>query len=288
MNKDIKKINGVILLDKPKGISSNCAVNIVKKSVGGDKAGHLGTLDVAGHGLLPVTLGKSTKIFEYFLNKDKVYQASFKFGVETDTFDLEGQIVKTDDKIISEQDILSVLPKLIGKQNQMPPIYSAKKIKGRKAYDLAREGKEVILKPKAIEIYDLKLIGQLDVNEFLFEIHCSSGTYIRSLCRDMAVLLSTCGVMSDIIRTKCGKLELKNAFLLEEIKNGKYEIISPEKLFENEEIILNKINTDKVLNGVIIDIDQQDGEYKIFSSERDFIGLGKINSGRLKIILRLI
>lgn len=281
-------INGILLLDKPKGISSNCAVNIVKKCVKANKAGHLGTLDVAGHGLLPVTLGKATKIFDYFLNKDKVYQASFKFGVETDTFDLEGKVVKTDDKIICEEDVLSVIPKLIGKQLQMPPAYSAKKIKGRKAYDLAREGKEVKLTPKEIEIYDLKLLRKIGENEFLFEIHCSSGTYIRSLCRDMAQLLSTCGVMSDIIRTRCGGLCLKDAFLLEEVKNGKYEIIPTEKMFSFEELNLSEEETSKILNGVKIHINSEDKKYKVFTDKHELIGIGEVSCGILKIILRLI
>lgn len=281
-------INGILLLDKPKGISSNCAVNIVKKCVKADKAGHLGTLDVAGHGLLPVTLGKATKLFDYFLNKDKVYQASFKFGVETDTFDLEGKVVKTDDKIICEEDVLSVIPKLIGKQLQMPPAYSAKKIKGRKAYDLAREGKEVKLTPKEIEIYDLKLLKKIGENEFLFEIHCSSGTYIRSLCRDMAQLLSTCGVMSDIIRTRCSGLYLKDAFMLEEVKNGKYEIIPTEKMFSFEELNLSEEETSKILNGVKIHINSEDKKYKVFTNKHELIGIGEVSCGILKIILRLI
>ena len=127
-------INGIILVDKPKGLSSNCVANIVKKIFGAKKAGHLGTLDVAGHGLLPVTLGKATKLFDYFLNKDKVYHASFKFGVETDTFDLEGKIIKRDNKIVTKEEVLRIIPKLIGKQEQMPPVYSAKKINGRKEY----------------------------------------------------------------------------------------------------------------------------------------------------------
>ena len=280
-------VNGIILVDKPKNLSSNTVANIVKKCVNASKAGHLGTLDVLGHGLLPITLGKSTKLFDYFLNKDKVYEASFKFGVETDTFDLEGKIVKQDDKEISKNDILNVLHKFIGKQNQMPPQYSAKKINGRKAYDLARAGQVVELKPKLIEIYNIELIDQIGYNEFLFRIHCSSGTYIRSLCRDIADELSTCGVMSDIIRTKCGNLELDKAYSLEEIKNGKYEVIPPHELFNLEEIILGKEDFDKVLNGVKIKIDRCDGEYKVFGEE-EFIGIGSVKSNILSLKLRLI
>ena len=280
-------LNGIILLDKPKGISSNTAVNIVKHVVKVQKAGHLGTLDVLGHGLLPVTLSKATKLFDYFLNKDKEYIASFKFGMETDTFDLEGEITRVNDKIITEQDVLNVIPNFIKKQNQMPPKYSAKKINGKKAYDLARRGEEVNLKPKEIEIYDLKLLKQINTNEFFFKIHCSSGTYIRSLCRDIADALSTCGVMSDIIRTRCGNLCLENAHSLEDVKNGNYKILPCEDLFEFESIYLKKQDSFKVLNGVNIDIDVKDGKYKIFD-DKDFIGIGKVKDRKMKIILRLI
>lgn len=280
-------VNGIILLDKPKNISSNTAVNIVKHAVNAKKAGHLGTLDVLGHGLLPITLSKATKLFDYFLNKDKEYIASFKFGIETETFDLEGEIVKKDNKIITKEDVLKVIPSFIGKQNQMPPKYSAKKINGKKAYDIARRGEEVNLKPKEIEIYDLKLLKELNSNEFLFQIHCSSGTYIRSLCRDMAIALSTCGVMSDIIRTRCGRLSLNDAFSLEDIKNGKYKILPCEDLFEFDSIYLTKEESFKILNGVNINIKTGDGKYKVFDYST-FIGVGEVKNGVLKIILRLV
>ena len=280
-------VNGIILLDKPKNISSNTAVNIVKHAVNAKKAGHLGTLDVLGHGLLPITLSKATKLFDYFLNKDKEYIASFKFGIETETFDLEGEIVKKDNKIITKEDVLKVIPSFIGKQNQMPPKYSAKKINGKKAYDIARRGEEVNLKPKEIEIYDLKLLKELNSNEFLFQIHCSSGTYIRSLCRDMAIALSTCGVMSDIIRTRCGRLSLNDAFSLEDIKNGKYKILPCEDLFEFDSIYLTKEDSFKVLNGVNINIKTGDGKYKVFDYNT-FIGVGEVKNSVLKIILRLV
>lgn len=280
-------INGVLLLDKPKGISSNSAANIVKKCVGATKAGHLGTLDVEGRGLLPITLGKSTKLFDYFLNKDKVYQTTFKFGIETTTLDLEGEITRRDDKIIAVEDILRVIPKLIGKQSQMPPQYSAKKINGRKAYDIARSGEKANLSPKLIEIFDIKLLSQEGANEFTFLVHCSSGTYIRSLARDMAKELSTCAIMSDIIRTRCGSLHLEDAFSLDEIKQGKFEIIPPFKLFNLNKILLSDEESVKVLNGVFIRRQENDGEYLIFNKE-NFIGVGKIQTGVLKITLRLI
>ncbi len=287
MKTEKKDINGIILIDKPRGMSSNAVVNKVKWLLNAKKAGHLGTLDVEGHGLLPITMGKSTKLFDYFLNKDKVYKAVFRFGIETDTLDLEGEVIHSNNKIVSREEIMSVIPIFVGKQNQMPPQYSAKKINGQKAYDLARKGEKVNLKTKAIEIYDLTLLKQINATDFQFQIHCSSGTYIRSLARDMAYAMSTYGIMPDIIRTRCGKLSLKDAFTIEDVASSKHRIISPENLFEKEKICLNEVDKNKILNGVKISVLQKDGEYKIFSND-EFLGLGRVENGELYFCLRLI
>ena len=201
----------ILLLNKERGMSSNKAVNKVKFLLGASKAGHLGTLDVLGEGLLPVTLNKATKLFDYFLEKDKEYVTIFKFGQTSPTLDLEGELTEEDKTLdLSEEEVKKVLPKFIGRQNQLPPIYSAKKVNGQKAYSLAREGKDVDLKPKEIEIYDIRLLKKVDKNTFEFKVACSSGTFIRSLCRDIAKELSTCGVMQRIIRTRCGIFDLKD------------------------------------------------------------------------------
>ncbi len=281
------EINGIILLDKPRGISSNTAVNIVKKSLNAAKAGHLGTLDVEGEGLLPVTLGKGTKLFDYFLSKDKEYIADFRFGITTDTLDLEGKITAQDDKTILLEDIEKVLPNFIGKFAQMPPEYSAKKINGEKAYNLARKGERVELKPKVIEIYSLKVLSCLDTNSFRFQIHCSSGTYIRSLCRDVASALSTYGVMSYIQRTRCGIFNLKDSYSIQAIKNGDYKIIPLDSVFDMEEVNFNQKETALLLNGVILKKDIKDGEYKAYN-EKTFLGIVDAKENEIKFKQRLI
>lgn len=280
------EINGIILVNKERGVSSNSVVNKVKYLLQANKAGHLGTLDVLGEGLLPVTLGKGTKLFDYYLTKDKEYRTIFKFGETTATLDLEGEIIKRDDKDISTQEVEKVIPKLIGKQLQMPPLYSAKKINGKKAYELARKGNEVALKPKAIEIYSIKLIEKLEKNTFLFNIHCSSGTYIRSICRDMADLLSTYGVMQYIQRTKCGDFDIKNSYSIKDIEEGKYKIIALDKLFGYKEIILNDPQTKQLLNGVNIAF-QNDGVYKVFNNKQ-FLGIAEVSNGLMRFKLRLV
>lgn len=281
-----ENINGIILINKKAGYSSNKVVNKVKYSLGVKKAGHLGTLDVLGEGLLPVTINKGTKVFEYFLSKDKEYYTIFKFGQTTDTLDSEGEIIACDDKIISLDMVKSVVKHLIGKQKQMPPIYSAKKIGGQTAYKLARAGQDVQLSPKEIEIYDIECQGELSPNTFAFKVHCSSGTYIRSLARDMATLLGTYGIMQYIQRTRCGVFSLSDAYTLEDVENGDYKIIPLDTLFSS----LPQINLDeklkaKILNGVGVKCDKEE-QYRVYG-EGEFLGIGQAKNGTLTLSLRL-
>ena len=276
----------IILVNKESGVSSNSVVNKVKHLVGANKAGHLGTLDVLATGLLPITINKATKLFDYFLNKDKVYKSIFTFGKTTDTLDLEGEIVKTDDKIISKDMILRVLPHFIGKFEQMPPNYSAKKINGKKAYDLARKGEAIKLNPKPIEIFDLKLIRQVEVNSFEFEIHCSSGTYIRSLCRDIANELSTYGVMSNLQRTRCGIFDINNSFTIDDIKNNKFNVIDVENVFDYEKVKISKDDYEKLFNGQKIYF-SKNGDFRVYS-DNEYVGNIKVDNNQAKFTFRLV
>ena len=213
--------NAIINLNKPTGMSSFFAVKKVARLLGVKKAGHMGTLDPYGTGVLLVGVNKGTKLFDEYLKKTKTYLATFHFGYETDTLDSEGNIINANDVIITKAEVLKVLPKFVGMQSQMPPTYSAKKINGKKACDLVRAGKEVELKPKEIEVYSINLIREFKDNNFEFEITCSAGTYIRSLCRDIAKEMSTYGTMLSIIRTKCGNFDLSDSCTLQDLENGK-------------------------------------------------------------------
>lgn len=277
--------NGIILLNKPAGISSNSAVNKVKHMLAANKAGHLGTLDVLGEGLLPITINKATKLFDYFLQKDKSYITVFKFGQTSPTLDLEGPLTEEDPTLnLQSSDIEKILNKFIGKQNQMPPTYSAKKINGKKAYQLAREGIDASLKPKQIEIYNIKLLKKIEKNTFEFEIDCSSGTFIRSICRDMAQELSTCGVMQRIIRTRCGKFQLKDAATLKDVEQGNYTLIDPDILFDQPRFDLEEQQFERVQNGGNIQIPE--GQFKIYFKNQ-FLGLGQCENGSFKMLIRL-
>lgn len=243
--------SGFVNVCKPTGVSSSYVVCAVKKALKLSKVGHLGTLDPAASGVLPIAFGKATKFFDYFLSKDKVYVADVKFGVLTDTLDSFGLITKRDDKIISKSDIENVLPKFIGKLKQVPPMYSAIKVGGKKACDIARSGEIVELTPRGIEIFDLQLLGKIDENLYRFRVHCSAGTYIRTLFNDIAEELGTVATTPVIIREKSGVFEINDAITLDELKQQP-KLLSIEDVFKNFQFF--EVSDDeivkKLLNGV--------------------------------------
>lgn len=285
MSKYTNNESGIILINKPRGLSSFSVVNIVRRVLDVKKAGHLGTLDKEAEGLLPITLNSSTKLFDIFLNKDKTYTTKIKFGEKSDTFDLESKVEKIDNIVITEEMLKAVIPNFIGEQNQTPPNFSAKKINGMRAYKLALRGEDILLPPKKIKVYDIKLLKQLNANFFELEISCSSGTYIRAIARDLASAFSTYAVCYDIIRTRCGAFLLKDAFTLEEIKKGKYQIIKPDVLFDYPTINLDLKDSLKLLNGALIKINLKDGKYKLY--DEAFLGIGNVENNNLKLELRL-
>ncbi|MCL2555777.1 MAG: tRNA pseudouridine(55) synthase TruB [Firmicutes bacterium] len=209
-------MDGILNINKPSGITSTAVVSKVKWILQTKTVGHMGTLDPQGEGVLLIGVGKGTKLFDYLLKKDKVYEANFEFGYETDTLDKDGKVVKTCEKIPSLDELNFNIKSLLGKIQQLPPNYSAKNINGERAYKLAREGKEVILKPSEIEIFDIKII-QINKSTFKFIIHSSSGTYIRSICRDIAYLCNSLATMTSIIRLRSGKYLIENSINLDEL-----------------------------------------------------------------------
>lgn len=215
--------NGIIVLNKPTGMSSNLAVQIVKKLLKPNKIGHMGTLDPLGSGILLLGINKGTKLFDEHLKNDKTYRAIFYFGKETDTLDSEGEVIYQDDKIITFDQVREIAKRFVGQFDQLPPKYSAKKINGKKSYELARQGKEVELKTRLVTISQCDVLYEVMPNTFMFEISCSSGTYIRSICRDIAHSLSTYGTMLAIIRTRCGNYLLTDSCTIEQIKNKEFK-----------------------------------------------------------------
>ena len=281
-------MDGIIVVNKQKGCTSHDVVNKVKKIVN-KKVGHTGTLDPLATGVLPLLIGKGTLCSKYLINHDKVYEVSLKLGISTDTMDAEGKIIeekKVNSNILAKENVEKVLSSFIGKQEQTPPIYSAIKVAGKKLYEYARKGQEVEIPKREIEIYNIELVGINKVSkEIEFKVSCSKGTYIRSLCIDIAKALGTIGYMSGLERLQVGEFKIENAIKIDESTAKEYieeHIIGIEELFEkNPKIEINQKKLLLFLNGVKLSIESEDGVYRIYS-ENKFIGLGTVNKGLLK------
>ncbi len=212
--------SGLILVNKPKGITSFKLVSIIKKKLNVKKAGHCGTLDPLATGLMIVLVGKATKMQDKFMKQDKTYFAEIKLGLKTDSGDLDGKIVSQSDwSHVTKEKIKEVCTSFIGKQNQIPPMYSALKVNGKKLYELARKGITVERKPREITVYDIELIKfQKDV--FSIRVKCSSGTYIRTLAQDIGVKLNTDTVLNNLVREEIGTFKLFDAINVDDIKEN--------------------------------------------------------------------
>ena len=278
-------MNGFLNLYKPSGMSSAYALNVIKKQFKGIKMGHMGTLDPLASGVLPVAFGKSTRLFDFLLDKNKTYIAEFTFGYETDTLDRGGKVIKQSNFLPTKEDILGVLNKLVGEIEQMPPSFSAKNVNGKRSYELARLGIEVELKPKKVVITSIELIEKTGENAYTFVIKCKGGTYIRSICRDLAYMLNTTATMTSLERVESGVFTKQNAYSLEEIQSNfdkEKMFISPEKVISFPVINLDNLQTLDVLNGRDFTLDFNDGVYKVYGND-EFIGVGILNDKKLKI-----
>lgn len=279
-------MHGIINVYKPCGISSNYCLTLLKKQLNIKKVGHLGTLDPLACGVLPVMVNKGTKLFDYYLHKDKVYRAIFTFGKETDTLDSEGVIIKQNSNLPTKTDIENSLSNLVGEIDQIPPIFSAKNVNGERAYNLARQGKAVELKPKKVKIYYIGLIKQIDETSFLFEIKCSSGTYIRSIARDLGNLVNSCAYMSALIRIESGNFNILKSTYIKDLTNINVndKLIKLEDLFEDKEKInLEKKYFKQISNGVNVSISHENSQNVIVFCDNKLIGIGDILNNNLKI-----
>ena len=286
-------MNGIIIIYKPKGWTSHDIVAKVK-NLTQEKVGHTGTLDPLATGVLPLLIGKGTLCSKYLINHDKKYKVTLKLGKKTSTGDEEGEIIEeqnVSEQILEQSNIEEVLKKIIGEQEQKPPIYSAIKVKGKKLYEYARNNQEVKIEPRKITIYEINLLKiDKDNNEIQFKVKCSKGTYIRSLCEDIAKALGTVGYMKELERTEVGDFKLEQSISIDDLisisesdKNKIEEkIIGIEELFNNlENIELNKRKLQLFLNGVRLTVDNKPGLYKIYSNNT-FIGIGIVKDQLLK------
>ncbi len=279
-------MDGIIIINKPKNCTSHDIVKKAKKILN-EKVGHTGTLDPNATGVLPLLIGKGTQISKYLIEHDKIYEAVLKLGEKRDTADIEGKVIETknvEQEKLNEENIKKVLKSLIGKQQQIPPIYSAIKVNGKKLYEYARSGKNIQVEPREIEIYSLELIKvELDKNEITYKVHCSKGTYIRTLCEQIAEKLGTVGYMKDLERIQVGKFKIEDSITIEELENNiQKNFITVEQYFKKcPKINLNEKKLQLFLNGVQLTYDFEDGIYTIYSDEK-FIGIGNIKNKLLK------
>ena len=285
-------MNGIIIINKHKGCTSHDIVYKVKKMFN-EKVGHTGTLDPMATGVLPLLIGKGTQCSKYLINHDKIYNVTLQLGEKTDTADSEGKVIETkevEEETLKKENIEKIFEKFKGKQEQIPPIYSAIKVNGKKLYEYARKGQEVEIKPRKIEIYNIEL---LNINEkqkqIEFQVSCSKGTYIRSLCEDIAQRLGTVGYMLELKRIQVGNFNIKEAITIEQLENNidnkefiEENFIQFEEIFKNKEKIeLDDRKLRLFLNGVQLTIGKKEGIYKIYNNNK-FIGIGIVENKLLK------
>lgn len=274
--------SGIVIINKEKGWTSQDVVSKVKRILNEKKAGHIGTLDPLATGVLPILIGNATKVSKYMIEHDKEYIATIKLGQKRDTGDGEGQVIEEKEVPSLENDnLLKTLKSFEGKQKQVPHMYSAVKINGKKLYEYARNGEKVDIPTRDIEIYSIDLISFDNENqEIIFKTSVSKGTYIRVLCEDIAKKLGTVGYMKELQRVKVDNFTIDNSVKIEKLTEN--NIISIEEVFENyQKIDLNDRKLELFLNGVMLTVELNDGLYRIYNKQK-FIGLGIVKNKLIK------
>ncbi|WP_373153795.1 tRNA pseudouridine(55) synthase TruB [Clostridium sp. AUH-JLR23] len=226
-------MDGILLVNKPAGMTSHDVVNRIRKILHAKKVGHCGTLDPDATGVLVLCIGKATKALQFLMSETKVYQATLFLGTATDTYDSSGQIME-EKAFHGVRDVEETLQSFIGKQQQIPPIYSAIKVHGKKLYEYARNQEHVDIQPRTIMIEKIELISQQD-QSITFQVKCSKGTYIRSLCVDIGKKLGYPAHMTHLIRLASGEFYLEDCYSLEDIEQGHYQFMSLEDAFQQFE-----------------------------------------------------
>jgi len=275
-------MDGFFLLNKEKGVTSNQLVQNIKKSLKFKKVGHLGTLDPMATGLMVIAANRATKFSSYFLESDKSYHATVKLGSFTDTDDALGKIIETSDNLPTEENTHKVLNSFIGRSLQMAPFYSALKHKGKPLYKYAREGDLISKPPREINVFSIKdFIFDHDACSFL--IHCSKGTYIRSIARDLGKKLGCGAYLSGLKRVSQGKFNINQALNTEEVEIK--DLISIEEAFQAFSAIQLQNDQLKIFlnGGKIKNINYEDNDYRIYDLSSNFLGLGYVSNNVLAL-----
>lgn len=276
-------MDGLLVFDKDKGITSHDLVYKVRRKLGIKKVGHTGTLDPMATGVLVISIGKATKTSEYIISSDKEYEAKIKLGILTDTYDITGEILKKESVNFTEKEIEECLKKFTGKIAQKPPIYSALKVKGKKLYEYAREGKSVDIKKRDVEIYSIDLLDFNGSDEISIRTKVSKGTYIRSLANDIGEYLGSYGTLTELRRTRTGDFKIQDAVGVSEFENMSVDEINKKILAMDlalssfSRIDIDKNYYEKFLNGQFYRLNNkvEDKEYRVYSDNK-FLGIGEI------------
>ena len=287
-------MNGFLLIDKPSGISSRGCLDLVKKILNEKKVGHCGTLDPLATGILPISIGEATKFSHYVSSQPKTYNVKILFGLETDTGDITGMEIYKADIKFSKKELAKTLKSFIGKQDQIPPMYSALKRDGKPLYYWARKGVSLKREPRQIEVQDLNLKPVTKMKEIEIEISCTKGTYIRALVQAIGKSLNSAATVLELRRTHIGSFNEDN---LVKIDNSDKDLFlksiigSSEALKDFPKIVLNKEETKKIINGLQVDYNarqEKEGIVRLYEEEGSFIGIGSVDSSMKLSPKRLI
>lgn len=269
--------NGILVINKDKGYTSRDVVNVISKLFGTKKVGHNGTLDPLATGVLVICLNRYTKLNELLSSNEKEYIAEVTLGIKTDTLDIEGTVLEKKETYISKDDLEKTLQKFVGDYEQEVPIYSAVKVNGRKLYEYARNGEEVVLPKKKVTIKKIELLDFKD-DKFTFKCLVSKGTYIRSLIRDILNDLDVIGTMSNLTRTRQGIFDIENSYSLEDVRNGNYKLLLVKDILDIDKITVSDELKFKILNGnkvkgnysdKVLFLDEDGKELAIYKKDND-------------------
>ncbi len=286
-------MDGIVNVNKPLGITSHDVVYRLRKILGIKKIGHTGTLDPDASGVLPMCVGKGTKLAEYLTATDKCYMAQMTLGAFTDTQDASGEVLQSFEVNVTEEEIRAAVGQFVGEIMQVPPMFSAIKINGKKLYELAREGKTVEREARKVFINDIE-IKSIDMEKHTVDmlVSCSKGTYIRTLCNDIGLMLGCGGYMSALERTKSGRFDIERALTLEEIEKmasvKDFSFIEPigEVLCEYDKIILAEKNAKRLRNGIKISVEglEENKTYRVFDEQGMFLALAEKQGGQFVVL----
>ncbi|WPC40680.1 tRNA pseudouridine(55) synthase TruB [Clostridium sp. JS66] len=289
-------MNGILNINKPLGMSSFDVVRKVKSIAKTKKVGHTGTLDPEASGVLPICIGNATKLVDYIMSDYKIYKVELMLGITTDTYDREGKVIKNSPVDLEVEEVKKVIKEFEGNIDQVPPMYSALKVNGQRLYSLARQGIEIERKPRSITIYSINIID-IQLPKVIFEVKCSKGTYIRSLCYDIGEKLKCGGTMWNLQRTRTGSFNIESSVDLDKlnIENINEYLIPMDRALEKypavyidekyEKLVLNGVT---LKNPMLIENIEMDILYRVYLEKEKFIGIGMKQKFGFKMIKLLI